>query len=134
MNSSTHLPLFALPARRRSLSQLSPLSINSTSAHHRDINARPQPASGVFAFKARRLPRIDLAQAILIPPNHCYFHDHITNEQIHVAKSIRHTLNPTGARASEEERRRESGDLNYRSAKRSTTSECRCPCRRRRRR
>jgi hypothetical protein len=33
-----------------------------------------------------------------------FFHDHITNEQIHVAESSRHTLNPTGARASEEEK------------------------------
>jgi hypothetical protein len=66
------------------------------------------------------------------PPVDIYFHDHITNEQLHDSESGRHTLNPTGAR---ERARKEKGDLNYRSVRRvqHTAFECRCHCRRCRR-
>jgi len=122
--SSTHLPVFALPAPV-ALSQLPPLSNShcTTLLHHRDDNARPVYDASVCASPSETTTRVEFGIGHLNYPSPSLFsHDHITNEQNHVAESTRHTLNPTGARARERRgaRKGKSGDLNYRSASDST--------------
>lgn len=67
---------------------------------------QPHPPNNSLCFPRQDDPSaIQLAGASLTIRHGSFFHDHITNEQLHDTESRRHTLSPTGAPASEGVRR-----------------------------
>lgn len=90
-------------------------------------NPPPRPLNSLCFPQQDDPSAIQLAGASLTIRHGFFFHDHITNEQLHETKSRRHTLSPTGAPASEGVRRSQLSFCEGSTGLSTTTPNCRCP-------